>query len=96
MPIFTVDIPFEGIPRLRPANDIRCPEIRGGFRIQHGHFTWVMAEDIGRNFLASQNVTIGVAKGGKPVIGVTSRSVLVLWLCRPTENLLMPQMRRWR
>lgn len=63
--------PFDGISHLRPANDlyIRCPDIGGGFRIQHGHSTWVMAESIGRNFFVNQNVTIGVAKGGKPVIG---------------------------
>lgn len=60
-----------GLPGLRMANDlyIQCPDISGGFRIQHGHSTWVMADRIGRNFLVNQNVTIGVANGGRPTIG---------------------------
>jgi serine O-acetyltransferase len=56
---------------LRLANDlyIKTPSIGGGFRIQHGHSTWILAERIGRDFHVNQNVTIGVAKGGKPIIG---------------------------
>lgn len=48
---------------------LRTPVIGGGCRIQHGHSTWVMAESVGRNFHVNQNVTIGMAKGGKPTIG---------------------------
>lgn len=53
------------------ANDLNIytPKIGGGFRIQHGHSTWVMAEEIGDNFHVNQNVTIGVEKSGKPKIG---------------------------
>ncbi len=55
----------------RRATDlhIHCERIGGGFRIQHGHSTWVVAEEIGENFQVNQNVTIGVGRGGKPTIG---------------------------
>lgn len=48
---------------------ISTPEIGGGIRIQHGHGAWILAERIGRNLLINQHCTIGVARGGKPVIG---------------------------
>lgn len=48
---------------------IYCDRIGGGFRVQHGHSTWVMAQEIGANFHVNQNVTIGVGKRGKPTIG---------------------------
>lgn len=61
------------LPDLPGANDlyIVCDDIGGGFRIQHGHSTWVLADRIGRNFHVNQNVTIGLARGSslKPRIG---------------------------
>jgi serine O-acetyltransferase len=58
------------MPKLRLANDlsIRCPDLGGGCRIQHGHSTFVFAAKIGENFHVNQNVTIGHAKG-IPTIG---------------------------
>jgi len=57
------------------ANDLNIytKRIGGGFRIQHGHSTWVLAEKIGENFFVGQNVTIGMEKGGKPTIGKNVR-----------------------
>lgn len=59
------------LPKLPLANDlyINDCEIGGGFRIQHGHSTWVMAEKIGKNFHVNQNVTIGAHRGRMPTIG---------------------------
>jgi len=47
---------------------INCPDIGGGFRIQHGYSSFVNATRIGNNFLVAHNVTIG-EKNGTPVIG---------------------------
>ncbi|MCR6660051.1 MAG: hypothetical protein NVV72_12190 [Asticcacaulis sp.] len=57
--------------KMRRANDLYFGnmEVGPGFRIQHGHSTWVMAAKIGENFHINQNVTVGVSKGGMPNIG---------------------------
>jgi len=59
------------LPTFPRATDlyIYCDHIGPGFKIQHGHSTWVMAESIGSNFFVNQNVTIGVDHGGVPTIG---------------------------
>src|SRR5437868_1706549 len=58
-------------PDLKRATDLHiyCDSIGGGFKVQHGHSTWVMAESIGENFMVNQNVTIGIANNRKPIIG---------------------------
>ena len=59
------------LPAFPRVNDlhIHTDDIGSGFRILHGHSTWVLAERIGSNFDVSQNVTIGVDRSGKPTIG---------------------------
>jgi len=60
------------INRLPRAQDlhINCPEIGPGFRIQHGHSTWINAHSIGANFLIRHNVTVGDhPRRGRPTIG---------------------------
>lgn len=58
-------------PNLRRRTELHIytPSIGEGFRVQHGHSTWVMAESIGSGFHVNQNVTIGEWKGRRPVIG---------------------------
>jgi len=58
-------------PNLRRRTELHIftPTIGEGFRIQHGHSTWVMAESIGCGFHVNQNVTIGEWKGARPTIG---------------------------
>lgn len=58
-------------PELKRATDlyIACDSIGGGFKVQHGHSTWIFADSIGDNFMVNQNVTIGVWKNKKPRIG---------------------------
>jgi serine O-acetyltransferase len=49
---------------------IECPDIGGGFYIQHGFATYISAEKIGKNCSVNQQVTIGhngISKS--PVIG---------------------------
>ncbi len=49
---------------------IECPDIDGGFYIQHGFATYISAQKIGRNFSVNQQVTIGHnGQGLSPVIG---------------------------
>lgn len=64
---------FAGLFRQRGrAQDlhIRCDKIGPRFIIQHGHSTWVLADQIGSDFLVGQNVTIGSGGGGRrPKIG---------------------------
>lgn len=64
-----IDTKFE--PRRKRANDlyIKTPEIGGGLFIQHGYSTFILATSIGKNFVVNQNVTIGVGRHGKPIIG---------------------------
>lgn len=38
-------------------------------RIMHGFSTVINAQSIGKNFICSQQVTIGWGKGGEPIIG---------------------------
>jgi serine O-acetyltransferase len=70
------------LPSFPRVNDlhIHTNEIGPGFRILHGHSTWVLAERIGKNFDVSQNVTIGIDRSGKPTIGddVTVRTGAVI------------------
>ena len=58
-------------PEMKRANDLylSTPKIGGGLRIQHGHSTWVVANEIGENFHVNQNVTIGMVQNKKPTIG---------------------------
>ena len=56
------------MPRANDLN-IGVMDVGPGFRVQHGHSTWVLAAKIGDNFHVNQNVTIGVSKGGMPAIG---------------------------
>lgn len=49
---------------------IECPDIDGGFYIQHGFATYIAAKKIGKNFSVNQQVTIGYSSGmGCPTIG---------------------------
>ena len=59
---------------------ISTASIGPGLRIQHGYSTFILAQSIGSNFWINQNVTIGNARGGKPVIGdnVTIRTGAVV------------------
>lgn len=41
----------------------------GGFLVQHGNSTIVIAKSIGENFWVNQNVTVGWRKDGCPTIG---------------------------
>ena len=41
----------------------------GGFLVQHGNSTIVLAKSIGENFWVNQNVTVGWTKDGCPTIG---------------------------
>lgn len=41
----------------------------GGFLVQHGNSTIVLAESIGENFWVNQNVTVGWTEDGCPTIG---------------------------
>lgn len=43
--------------------------IGGGLRLMHGFSTIVFAKSIGKNCLINQQVTIGWANGGEPMIG---------------------------
>ena len=58
-------------PHRKRPNDlyIATPDIGGGMLIQHGYSTFVLAERIGVDFHVNQNVTIGMARSGKPTIG---------------------------
>lgn len=62
---------FSSLPSLPMTNDLylSTDDIGGGLRVQHGHSTWVLAERIGSDFHVNQNVTIGVHRGKKPIIG---------------------------
>ncbi|WP_462402191.1 LbetaH domain-containing protein [Pseudomonas sp. Marseille-QA0332] len=44
-------------------------KLGGGAFVQHGSSTWIFAKSIGKNLFISQNVTIGLGKGGTPTIG---------------------------
>lgn len=49
---------------------IECPDIGGGFYIQHGFATYIAARKIGKNFSVNQQVTIGYNSGMDcPTIG---------------------------
>lgn len=49
---------------------IECPDIDGGFYIQHGFSTYIAAQKIGKNFSVNQQVTIGYNSGREcPIIG---------------------------
>ncbi len=48
---------------------IECPDIGGGFFIQHGFATYIAAQKIGKNFSVNQQVTIGYRGTGTPTIG---------------------------
>lgn len=49
---------------------IECPDIGGGFYIQHGFATYISARKIGKNFWVNQQVTIGYnGTDGCPTIG---------------------------
>lgn len=49
---------------------IECPDIGGGFYIQHGFATYIAAQKIGKNFSVNQQVTIGYNDDMKsPIIG---------------------------
>ena len=41
----------------------------GGFLVQHGNSTIVLAKSIGENFWVNQNVTVGWTEKGCPTIG---------------------------
>ena len=65
---------FRGVkvlPTYQRATDLHiyCDRIGGGFRIQHGYSTWIVADSIGENFHINQNVTVSQGKGGRPTIG---------------------------
>lgn len=44
-------------------------DVGEGMRIMHGFSTVINAQSIGKNFICSQQVTIGWGKGGEPIIG---------------------------
>lgn len=49
---------------------IECPDIGGGFYIQHGFSTYIAAQKIGKNFSVNQQVTIGYnSTKESPIIG---------------------------
>lgn len=48
---------------------IECPDIGGGFFIQHGFATYIAARKIGKNFSVNQQVSIGYSGTGTPIIG---------------------------
>lgn len=49
---------------------IECPDIGGGFYIQHGFATYISARRIGENCSINQQVTLGHnGLGGSPIIG---------------------------
>jgi acetyltransferase-like isoleucine patch superfamily enzyme len=50
---------------LRRATElhIECPVIGPRFRIQHGHNTYVFAQEVGSDFWVNHNVTIGASRG---------------------------------
>jgi serine acetyltransferase len=56
---------------LRRCTDlaISATSIGPRFFIQHGHGTYVLAREIGSDFLVNQHVTIGAGPGGIPKIG---------------------------
>lgn len=59
------------LPDLARATDlyINCKSLGPRCMIQHGHSTWIEAENVGSDFWVNQNVTIGWANGGRPKIG---------------------------
>lgn len=58
---------------LRPYKTLaiqdNCERIGGGFLVQHGNSTIVLANSIGKNFWVNQNVTVGWTEKGCPTIG---------------------------
>lgn len=56
--------------RPEPTLYIECPDIGGGFYIQHGFSTYIAAQKIGKNFSINQQITIGHrGTDGCPLIG---------------------------
>lgn len=80
--IYRMRHPFESKPHkifciwirlwYRPESTlyIECPDIGGGFYIQHGFATYISAQRIGENCSINQQVTLGHnGLGGSPIIG---------------------------
>jgi serine O-acetyltransferase len=51
-----------------PSLYLSCSDIGPGLYIEHGFSTIVFAKKIGSNFWVNQNVTVGSARNGNPVI----------------------------
>ena len=52
---------------------IKSSNCGGGFLVQHGNSTIVIANSVGQNFWVNQNVTVGWTKHGCPTIGNNER-----------------------
>ena len=60
---------FKWIMPPMPGLFFCCPSIGGGIFIQHGWYTRINAESVGKNLWVNQNVTIGWNDHGRPTIG---------------------------
>lgn len=49
--------------------EVDCRKCGGGFVVQHGNSTIILANSIGDNFWVNQNVTVGWTEYGCPTIG---------------------------